>query len=163
VTASFQESSVTGEHDAALGLRARGDRGVVEGPLVDRVEAEEPKVAGELSQVHVGDELRIAQGHGAQPGEGRDVEPLEGRIDGDALAAHEAVVETDGLAVDEDDVDLRVGHAERLHDVFHGGRAVEPVQEAPLLSGPREEVVELLVEAELAAAQGHPASVYRPP
>src|SRR3990172_12775590 len=75
---SLEKAPVAGEHDSSLVAGARGDAGVVELALVDGVEADEPQIPGELSQMHVRDELRLAQRLGTKTGEARGV-PAPGR------------------------------------------------------------------------------------
>jgi hypothetical protein len=57
--------------------------------------------------------------------------------------------EVDGLAVDQHEIDFGVRHAQRLDGILDRRCAVERVAERPLASIKRQEVVQLLVEAEL--------------
>ena len=50
---------------------ARCDGGIVQLALVDGIESEKPQIAGEFSQMHVGDELRLAKELGPTSGEAR--------------------------------------------------------------------------------------------
>src|SRR5258705_2032895 len=136
--------------DGAL-LLERGAHDLVVFPVVrpERVEARHAQVARELSQVHVGDEARIAQGPRAQAHQRRDVERLEHRIHRDALAPGEEMRELHGASVDDHQVDLGVRHAEGLDRVLHRARAVDLDLEVALAPVLRQEGVHLLIEADL--------------
>ena len=99
--------------------------------------------------MHVDDELRLAKRLGPKPGEARHVEPLERRIDSDALAPRQPALESHRLSVHEDDVDLGMRHSQRLDEVFDGARSEKPMTEALLSPLARQEMIELLVEPEL--------------
>ena len=58
------------------------------------------------------------------------------------------MVETDRAAVHEDQVDLRMGHAQRLDGVLDRRRAAERAGEGGLAPGRRQEIIQLLIEAE---------------
>jgi len=145
----LEQPAVAGEHDAPLAGRRRDDRGVGGVVGVARIEAQEPEVAGQPPQVHVEDEPRLPQRPRPQPGGAGDVQALEHGVDRHAVAVAERMAEAHRFAVDEDQVHLRVGHAQRLDGVLDRRAAVERVGEIPLASRRRQEVVEFLVEAEL--------------
>jgi hypothetical protein len=96
---SLEKPAIAREHDPPLITGTEGDPSVVQIAVVDRIETQEPQVARELSQMHVRNELRIAKRFGAKPGDARNVQPFENRVNGNALAPEEAVIETDGLPV----------------------------------------------------------------
>ena len=78
----------------------------------------------------------------------RDVEPLELRIDRDPLAALQASIEANRAAVDEDEIDLGVRHAERFDRVLDRGRSRDLTRDRALPLIGRQVVVELFVEPE---------------
>src|SRR5450756_1044787 len=80
--------------------------------------------------MHVDDEARPAQRLWSQPMQWPDVESLEHRIHSHPLSSVQAMCETYRLSVDEDEVDLRVRHAERFDDVLDRWRAIKCVSEA---------------------------------
>jgi hypothetical protein len=74
-------------------------------------------------------------------------------VDGDTLPSPHLAVEANRAAVDEDDIDLGVRHADRLDSVLRRGRARYRSRETPLAQPRRQVVVQFLVEAELARAR----------
>ena len=64
--------------------------------------------------MHVEHEPGLPQRLRAQPGDGRDIQALEHRIDGDALATGEPPREIDAGAVDQHEVHFRMRDADRL-------------------------------------------------
>jgi hypothetical protein len=148
--AVLQEADVARQENAPLGDGAPYELRVARGPVVERVEAKEPQVAGKRAEMHVGDEPRRSQRRRAQAQERRDVESLEHRIDRDPLAATEPVGKAYRDAVHEHEVDLGVRHTKRLDRVFDRRRSLEAISERALAPRGRQEVVQLLVEAELA-------------
>ena len=92
---------------------------------------------------------RVTRGGASRAQQRGEVEGLEARIDRHPVAVGEQAVEADRFAIDQHQLDLGVGHAERLDHVLHGGGAgAAGLERAPPVIG-REEIVEFLVEAEL--------------
>ena len=110
---------------------------------------------GELAQVRVEHETRIAQRRGPQALQRRDVQPLEHRIDCDALSAAQHVPEPHRHTVDDDQIHLGVRNACRLDRVLDRTAAVDADREHGLAQPRPEEVVQLFVEAELGARVCH--------
>ena len=77
--------------------------------------------------MHVGDEARPSQRLGSQSMQRPNIESFEHRIDRNTLAASQAMRETYGLAVDENEVYLGVRHPKRLDDMLDSRRAVKRV------------------------------------
>jgi hypothetical protein len=148
--AVLQEADVARQENAPLGDGAPYELRVVRGPVVERVEAKEPQVAGKRAEMHIGNEPRRSQRRRAQAHQRRDVEPLEHRVDRYPLAAAQAVREAYRGAVDEHEIDFGVRHAERLDRVFHRRGSVKAIRERALPPCGGEELVQLLVEAEVA-------------
>src|SRR5437899_8238426 len=103
----------------------------------------------ELAQMGIENEPRFAERRRPQVHDGRDVEALEHRIDRDALAAAQHVLEGDGRAVDQHEIHFGVRDPDRFDRVLHRAGVVDGHPERPLSQLRREEVVELLVEPEL--------------
>src|SRR5712691_7150004 len=103
----------------------------------------------ELAQMGVEDEPRFAKRRGAQMHRRSDVEALEHRIDSDAFAAAQHVLEGDRCAVDQHEIHFGVRDPDRFDRVLHRAAAVDRDLERPLAQLRREEVVELLVKPEL--------------
>ncbi len=120
---------------------------------VGAVEAAQAQVARQRAQMAVEHEAQGAQWLGTERQLRADVEGLEDGIDRHAVAVADDVVEVHGDAVGDDQLHLGVGHAERLDHVLDRCTSVECVHERRLASLGREEVVQLLVEAE--AGTGH--------
>jgi hypothetical protein len=137
---------VTRRRLSRLGFADGGQRLVVEVVRPAGVEAEQAEEAGKAPQVDIDDEADIAQRAGTQAVDGPDVQRLEHRVDGDAVADGGAMREADGHTVHEDEVDLGVGNAGRLDDVLHRlvGPERPPHDHSPMLR--RHEVVELGID-----------------
>lgn len=146
---SFEKPKVPREHDPALIAGTAGDARIVEIALIDAIETQEPQVARELSQVHVGNEFWLAERLRPKPRHARHVQPFEHRIDGNALSSAQAVLEPDGLPVHEDDIDLGMRNPERFDKVFDRTRFTQAVTEASLPPIAGEKIIELLVESKL--------------
>ncbi|MCY1304494.1 hypothetical protein D9M70_542520 [compost metagenome] len=83
-----------------------------------------------------------------------DVQRFQPRIDGQAVAIEDHPFEADRFAVEQHQLDLGMRHPERLDHVLHrGGRRAGAGKHLPTPRG-REEVVELLVEAECGPDHG---------
>src|SRR6476646_7920424 len=119
-SATLQQGTISGQQDPLLGQADVNQRLVlgVTGP--PHVKAKEAKQTRQPTEVHVDDEARITQRHRAQPGRRPDVERLEHRVCGDAVAGRRAVAEILGIAVEEDEVDLGVRNAQRFQNVLDG-------------------------------------------
>jgi hypothetical protein len=113
--------------------------------------------------MHIEHEAGFAQRTRTQPGGIAQLETLEHRIHRHALATVQLVREVDRLAIDENQVDLRMRHAQRFDAVLDGRRAVERMGEGLLPAGRRQEVAQLFVEAEFAVAHclGHGRTLAR--
>ncbi len=146
--APLEHVTVAGQQDAVLARRDLRHLGVLVVVAVERVEAAQAQVARQRAQLGVEHEADAAQGRSADLEHGRDIERLEHRVDRDALAVAHDVVEAHRLAVDEDQLDLGVRHAQRLDHVLDRRAPVELVRELDLAPLGRQEIVELLVEAE---------------
>ncbi len=113
--------------------------------------------ARQLPEVNVKDEARLAQRPRAEVHDHRDIQSLEDRVDADAVAIPEAVVEPDGAAIDENEVDLGMGDAARLDLVLDRRPPEEGPDHVALPVADREKVVQLGVEAK--GGGPHQASV----
>jgi len=146
--AQFQQLAVARQHDAGVAHGEVDDLAIIEVVAVEGVEAGHAQQVGQAAEVRVGDEARLAQRPLAQAQQGRHVEGLELRIDADAVAVGDQPAEADRLAVDQDQLDFSMGDSQRLDHVLDGGGAGAGRGEIPLAPLRREEVVQLLVEAE---------------
>lgn len=115
---------------------------------MQRVEPEHAQHAGEPAEVRVRHEARLAQGTLAQPQQGRHVQRLEAGIHRHPVAVLELPAEVHRLAIDQDQLDLGVRHAERLDHVLGGRRARARHREFLLAPDRREEIVQFFIEAE---------------
>jgi hypothetical protein len=150
--APLEEPAVARQEDPPFGQRQR-DEPLVHGvPLPERVEAEEAEPARQLAEMDVEDEAKIAERPRTKADEGRHVQGLEDRIDPDAVAVREAVIEADRPAVDEDQLDLGVRHAASLDLILDRRRVDEAPDDLPLPLSGRQEVVQLGIEAKGGAA-----------
>ncbi|MNN44656.1 hypothetical protein D3C81_1589550 [compost metagenome] len=144
----LEQFAVAREHDAALLGGNPRDLAVFEMIVVERVEAGHAQQVRQAAQVGIGNETGLAQWLIAHAEQGRDVERLEGGIDGHAVAVLQGAVERHRFAIDQDQLHLGVRHAERLDHVLDRGRAGAGHDDVLVASGVRQEIVQLLVEAE---------------
>jgi hypothetical protein len=150
--AALDQAPIAGEERPVLVHGDVGQLGVQPAGVVPHVEAQQPEVPGERPEVDVGHESGLPQRLGPQPGGATDVERLEHREHADAVAVVETLVEARGFAVDHDEVDLGVGHAEGFDGVLHRLAHPELVANVPLPPIDRQQVVQLAVEPELGNA-----------
>ncbi len=144
---ALQKSAVARQKDAMAGGADGSNLRVGGATAIERVEAEHAQIGGELAEVYIEDEGRVAQRLGPDTKLRSDIDRLEHRIDGDAIVVADEVREIDGLAVGEDEVDLGVGHTETLDHVFDRGRRVKGALQCRLTLVRREMIVQLGVEA----------------
>jgi len=146
---ALEQVTVARQHDAALRDCDQLDLSVVEAVVIKGVVTHHAQQVRQPAEVSVGDESAVAQRPRAQAQQRRHVEGLEHRVDRHPVVVGEQAVEAYRLAVDQDQLDLGVRHAERLDHVLRrcGPRAAR----AELVPAPvgREKVVQLLVEAEV--------------
>jgi hypothetical protein len=74
--------------------------------------AQHPEVRSQAAQVHIEHEPWITERFRLQSGQPGDVERLENRVNTDPVAVLNPVGEIHRHAVNKDEIDLRVGHAE---------------------------------------------------
>ena len=87
--------------------------------VVVGVEAGESQVPREPTEMTIEHESRDPQRLRPDLDDRRDVERLEPRIHTDPVAVTHVVPEVDRVAVDDDEIDLGMGHADALDHVFH--------------------------------------------
>lgn len=146
---SLQEAAVPGEQDAIL-APADSDQLIVAGVVAPpHVEAEQPQVAGQPPEVDVEDEGGPAEWRRVEVDDGRQVHGSEQREHVHPGPVRHLVGEVDRLAVHHNDVDLGVGHAERLHQVLDGRTGGHVDSDSPASAGGRQEVVQVAVDPDL--------------
>ena len=149
---ALEEAHVAREQDPPFARGEPASSASSRSLLVARVESQQPQVACERAEVNVRHEARFAQRPRPQSMNRRDVEPLELRINRDALAALQPSIETDrrpstrmrSISVCGTPSDSIASLTEGVPAIAHADRAL------PLIG--RKVVVELLVEAELTCA-----------
>ena len=102
----------------------------------------------------VGDEARPAQWFGPQPMDLRDIEALELGVHRDALAAAQSAIETNRCAIDQDQIDFCVWHAERFNRILDRWRPCNLVRDRGLALRGGKVIVQLFVETEFTRARG---------
>ncbi|MNC84759.1 hypothetical protein D3C83_03250 [compost metagenome] len=85
---------------------------------------------------------------GADTAGAREIDRSEPRVHGNAIPLTQPVREVDRRPVDDNQIDFRMRHANRLDRVLDRGGCVGLVTEGPLPAQRRHEVVQLTVEAE---------------
>jgi len=149
-----EEASIAGQHDPAFLHAQARHLLVLKVVTVERVETEEPQKLGQGPEVGVGYEPYFAQWPFPDPQERADIECLELRIHADPIAVSDRVGEADGYTVHQDQLDLGVGHAERLDGVLHRRVQRDAAGEGSLTALGGEEVVQLLVEPKQGPGHG---------
>src|SRR6478672_7062304 len=152
--ATLQQSTVSGQQDPLLAQADIGEGLVIGVAGPPHVESEHSKQSRQPTEVDVDDESRITQRHRPQPGRGPDVERLEHRVRGDAVAGSRPMSEILRIPVHQDEIDLGMRNAHRLQNVLH--RLMGPERTAhgyPARLWP-EEVIELGIRPDVHVA-GH--------
>lgn len=160
--AAFEERAVPGEDDPPLAGR-RCDEILILAPRgVTRVEPKEPQVAGKLSQMAIEEERGPAERLPPYAEKARNVEALELRVHREPVAIAEAGRELHRLSVEEDELDLDVGHPERFDRVFDCWRPLKGVGDLPLAPPRGEEVVQFPVHPNCGPGHGSVGPPLRP-
>ena len=139
---SLEQSTIPGQQDAVLSSGSPCQFIVLEPQVMDGVEAKHPQVPCQPAQVVIGQETWLGQSRRLKPVQVREIEGLEGREDGDAVAGSHRLVEPDPLVVGQDQVDFRVRHADSLDEILHGGRQRQGVLKRSLPSSSRQEIIQ---------------------
>lgn len=111
------------------------------------VQAAHAQQGGQLCEVGVDQEAHRAQRRRPHPGERRDVEALEHRINAYPLAIAQLVGKVDRLAVHQQQVHFAVRHSAVLDQRLGRGAVVHGHLELPPAPARRQEIAQLLVEA----------------
>ena len=117
--AALQKGTVSGQQDPLLAQADIGQSLVIGVTGPPHVEPEHAKQPRQPTEVDVDDEARIAQRHRPQPGRGPDVECLEHRVHGDAVAGSRPMSEILRIPIHHDQIDLGMRDAHRLQNVLH--------------------------------------------
>ena len=146
----LEQADVATEQDAMFGAGNRQQLRIPVIVSIKAVESEQAQVGSEAAEVYVEYESRLTQRLWSQTRDARKVETFEYGIDRDPLAATQSMWEGSRLAIDQDQIDLGMRHSEGFDRILDRGRAIEGIGEAALAETGREEVVQLLIEAEFA-------------
>jgi hypothetical protein len=149
----FKDPDIPCQDDALLSQRLVDDVRIVPVAAVGTIETQHPQVARQFAEVHVEDEPRAAQRLWPQAQQRADVETLKHGVDRHALAPFQAMGEVHGSAIDQNQVDRRVRHADGLDHVAHRGTSLEGLHETDLAPLGGQKIVQLLVETELCHPQ----------
>lgn len=148
---ALEQAAVAGEEDAVFADRLAGEDIIGDIVVIGSVKAEHAQVARQAAEVAVEDEAQVAQGPGTEVDGIADVDGLEDGVDGNAVAILGDAVKIDGLTIDEDQVDLGMGDAERFGQMLDGLAALEGERDIGEVLARGQEVVQLGVEAERGA------------
>ena len=144
-----QEAAVAGQQDALLVHR---DTHHIRIPIVvaiETVETQQTHALGELAQMHVQDESGIRQGFFAQAEQRGDVQAFENRVDSDAVASLQLIIESHRLTIDDDQIYLGVGHTENFDGVLDSGMTAETVIQRPPALLTWKKIIQFRVETKL--------------
>ncbi|CFR93535.1 Uncharacterised protein [Mycobacterium tuberculosis] len=122
---ALQQAAVAGQQNSLLAQADIGQRRIIGGTRPPCVEAQQPKQPRQLAEVDVDDEARVTQRRWAQPGGRPDVEGLEHRVGGNAVAGDRPVGKVRGIAVHQDEIHLGMRNAHRLQHIFDRLMAAE--------------------------------------
>ncbi len=110
--AAFEETHIASQQDPVFVERDLRQPLVGATVLIQSVKSQHPQVCSQSAEVHIEHEPWITERIRPQSGQSGDVERLENRVNTDPVAVLNPVGEIHRLAVDQDEIDLRVGHAE---------------------------------------------------
>jgi hypothetical protein len=144
--AVLEDADVTGEHRSTLGGRDGDDLVIVVVVAIRGVETGETEIRRESPKMNVSDEARNGLRGRPETDSIPEIDRAEGRKYRDAIAVAHAISKIHGLAADDEQVDLRVRHAEHLDEVLHCRGAVEGAEQRRLPARRGQKVVELAVE-----------------
>src|ERR1019366_4605762 len=147
--AAFEETHIAGQQNPAFVARDLRQALVGATVLIQSVKSQYPQVCGQAAEVHIEYEPWITERLRPQSGQSGDVERLEDRVNTDPVAGLNPVGEIHRLSVDQDEIDLRVGHAERLNAVLDRRGIQETIRELREAALRQQEIVEFCVEAEV--------------
>src|SRR5882672_466315 len=118
-SATLQQSTISGQQNPLLAQADIGQGLVIGVTGPPHVEPEHSKQPRQPTEVDVDNEARITQRHRPQPGGGPDVECLEHRVHGDAVAGSRPMSEILRIPVHQDEINLGMRNAYRLQNVLH--------------------------------------------
>ena len=146
----FEQAGVATEHGAVFGQGNRQEFDILAIVAVKAIETKQPQVSRQPAQVYVEHEARLAQRRGAQARDIGKVKAFEHGIHRDTFTIAQLVAETNRCAIHQDQVDLGVRHTQGFDRILDRGRSIESIGKAPLAQVGRDEVVQFLVETEIA-------------
>ena len=144
-----EEEAVAREQDAPVAHRDLDEAVVIAVGPVEAVEAEQTQAPHKCPQVAVEHEARRTQGLGPQPDQRPHVEGLEDGVHADPLTCPGAVLPTHRVPVDEDDLDLGVGHPVGLDQVLDRLGLDRAMPDATRAMLPWKQPAQLRVEAQV--------------
>jgi hypothetical protein len=142
----FEQPAVPRQQDALLLGGDPHQFRIASGISVLGVESEHAQIGRQPSQMNIERELRLAQRLRADAQLRRDVERFEYGVHRDAIAVSNQAGKVRRLAVDEHQINFRVGNAETLDHILDGGRHEELFLESLVLPMGREVVVQFGVK-----------------
>ena len=150
----LQQAAIACEQNQALLARNAHQLRICEATPVQRIESQHPQIGGKLPQMHIQNKFRVAERFLSHAQLGRDIDGFEHRIYADPIAIPDQIFGARRLAVGNDQLDFRVGHAETFNHVHHCAGDVEALFQRFVLLDGRQMIVQLRVEAEVSAVNG---------
>src|SRR5262245_27143713 len=123
--------------------------------FVGGVETEQAQMASVPTEMCIREEPRLAQRLGSHTCDRSDVERFEHRIDRDSVAVADTIREIHGLAVDNHQIHFGMRNARRFDQVLDRGLSIEAAHDGHEAVPPRQEIIQLGVEAKLRTLHVH--------
>jgi hypothetical protein len=111
---AFEQTPILGQQDAVFLTRDAGQLLIVEFIFVQCIESQHAQIPGQPTQVCIQDEAHIPQGCWLEAYVLGDVDRLTHGEDTDPITFPKPTAEIDRLAVCQDQINLGVGHTQRL-------------------------------------------------
>jgi hypothetical protein len=145
--ATLQKTLIASQQNSSFATGELRQFRIVRISAICRVETGESQPPRQLPQVDIDDETDHLEWPRTDSRDAGDINGHEPREDRKAIAFSNEVIEGHGFAVDEHQVNLWMGHAEALDDIFDGRVTVDGVSPGDLPPLGRHEIVERAVHA----------------
>ena len=116
---AFEEAHVARQQNASIVSGEVRQRRIGCAGGICRVDATEAQAPRELAEMDIGDESDAGRGPRAHTCDCPDIKDCKRREHRDPIAALYRVIERHGYAVDENQINFRMGYAQALDDIFH--------------------------------------------
>ena len=145
---AFEQAAVAGQENAMLTDSLVGEEIIGDVVLAGSIEAKHTQISSQAAEVAVEDETGVAHGLGKQADGAADFDGFEEGIYRDTVAILGDGLKINRPAIDDDQIDLGMGHAERFGQVLDGLAAFKGEENVSKAQARGQKVVQLSVKAE---------------